>query len=138
MKALSRIFTRNLNWPENIPEDTYTYFVLKRNSLRLVKQQSAITYMQNSATFSDYVKKYLKFSEGIVALQEHFPGVVVRNEYKIPKVLIPKHTLRSFLLRPFWTLLYFFETILVHLFVRKSQKFDGLATPCLSSKKIYG
>lgn len=136
MKALSRVFTSQLRWPEDVPEDAYIYLRLKELGLKLHREDNARAYMKNVANFKDRFKQVKKFLGGKKALARHFPKDFLRSEYNLPKSLLAKHLILAFLKNPLWITLYLGEVALNRIFTLGNNKFNALYSPYLSSKKL--
>ncbi len=136
MKALSKRFARKLSWPNDVPEDAYTYLYLKNLDYKLYREPSANAYMRNVTTIGDRLKQTRKFISGKKSLYKHFSKKNVDAEYGIPIQLIIKHVAIEFIKHPLMLLLYLLEVVCNRIATIRETKFNALYIPYNSSKKL--
>ncbi len=136
MKALSRRFADKLTWPNNVPEDAYTYLSLKNMGYDLYRKPTANAYMRNVTNISDRLKQTRKFIGGRKSLYGYFSKELVEREYNIPRSLIVKHLIIKFLAHPFMTIFYVVEVTFNRIATLRTNKFNPLYTTYDSSKKL--
>lgn len=136
IRAFSRVFTSQLRWPKNVPEDAYAYLYLKKIGLGLALVPKSKLLMRNVSNLNDQIKQSRKFIGGKKSLKKHFSITTLNNEYNIPLYLIIKVILKEFIKHPFWLSLYFLEVLFNRLYNLNTKEFNAIYTPYFSSKKI--
>lgn len=136
MKAFTRSFSKNFNWPRNVPEDAYIYFSLKQLGLRFLRQKNAKAYVGNIASLNDHLMQVSKFVSGRQVLNRYFPEKMIHEEYKIPNYLILKHTILEFLRNPVLTIIYLGEFALNRALTINAPKFSAKHAIYTSSKTL--
>lgn len=137
-KALSRHFASQISWPKDVPEDAYTYLLIRKLKFEMLKQKSAKIYMKNVSNIQDQIKQSIKFTSGKCALKKYFESSFLHQEYSIPVSIKIRCLFSAFIREPFWVTLYFFEVITNRVLTLGFTKFNELYIPYESSKKIYG
>lgn len=135
-RVLSRIFTDQLCWPADAPEDAYLYMRLRQCGLVLERVPEASFYSRNATTFSDRKKQVEKYLLGKKALEKYFDESTLAREYDIPKLLVAKHIVLAFLHMPFWTGAYLIELLLNRFYSVRRDHFDALSEPLYSTKQL--
>ncbi len=136
MKALSRKFVKQLEWPKSVPEDSYAYLRLKEVGLQMKKQMKATTCMRNVAHVGDSIKQSRKFVTGKKALEQYFEKEVIQKEFNFPRKLFFKHLFLQGMHSPFFTFLFLFQIIINRTLTLGQNKFNELYTPYNSSKLL--
>jgi len=138
MKALSRRFANFLEWPKDVPEDSYVYLRLKELGLKLVIQRNAKVYKNNVNNVIDRRKQARKFLSGIESLKNYFPKEVVDKEYNPPTSLLLKHIFLAFIDKPVLTTLWLLETLLnrISFLTTNKKNYNPLYSPYDSSKEL--
>jgi len=133
MKALTRVFTEKLRWPEHVPEDAYTYLYLKKIGMSMVKNKKALVYMKNVTTVRNRLKQNRKFVSGRRALKRYFKPSTVRAAYALPRTLILKHVGKACVEKPITTIFCLLEICVSRLLTLFGPQFTALYEPCHSS-----
>ena len=135
-RAFSRALYREFHWPDNCPEDAYSYFTCKTKGFKFVYTTNAGVYFRSPATLADHVLQSTRFFAGIRRLTELFDPDYVRQEYVIPRLLLLKTLLRYLKRNPFSTPMYLAITIYVRLSRTNSNIFKSRFRTASSSKRI--
>ena len=136
MKAISRQFAKVLIWPKHVPEDTFTYFMLRQEGFDMVSVPSAVAYMRNPTNFKDRLKQVNKFQNGKKALESYFTSEIVKREYRLPLGFAISYTAKSFIKNPFWLALYIVEVAVNRIFTYGRMEFNALYNPYNSTKAL--
>lgn len=86
-RAFSKKFYKKLRFPNECPEDSYSYLFLKKIKGKFVYQKDAQVYFRSPANLSDYIHQSTSFVAGEKALQQFFPTEIVKKAYEIPIAL---------------------------------------------------
>jgi hypothetical protein len=138
MRAMSRPFAENLEWPNDTLEDSFAYLRLKELGLKMIRQAKAQTYMRNTATLPDRLKQSKKYKSGKENLVRHFSAETIKKEHQIPAVLVVKSTFIHFTKEPFWTMLSVLEFCLNALLSQKKSQYSPIHEIYKSSKHLGG
>lgn len=138
MKALSRKFSQGLKWPNDVPEDAYTYLLLTQLGFSLSRQITAKAYMRNVTNLNDRIRQVEKFITGKKALLKYFPEDFIKREYSLPRLLVIKNISIELFKNPIFTILYVFEVIFNRFLTSRAKTFNELYIPYESSKELIG
>lgn len=83
-RAFSKKFYKKLRFPNECPEDSYSYLYLKKIQGKFLYQKNAQVYFRSPASLSDYMHQSTSFVAGKKALDQFFPSYIVAKAYKIP------------------------------------------------------
>lgn len=116
-RALSRDFYSKLQFPDNCPEDAYSYFYCIQKGFKFVFQKGAKIKIRLPATFKDHAKQSIRFSAGKRKLEKFFGKALIDKAYQIPLKIYIESIFRFLLKDPFSTAAY----ILITMILRKSK-----------------
>lgn len=106
-RAFSKAFYKKLRWPNDVPEDAFSYLSAKSCGFRFVYNSRACVYVHPSTKMSDHARQSTRFIRGIAQLKKYFPTNVIDREYHIPFGAILRAILVYLWRRPISTPLYF-------------------------------
>jgi glycosyltransferase involved in cell wall biosynthesis len=86
-RAFSKKFYKKLRFPNECPEDSYSYLFLKKINGKFVYQKDAQVYFRSPASIADYIHQSTSFVAGEKALKQFFPTEKVEKAYEIPLTL---------------------------------------------------
>ena len=86
-RAFSKKYYKKLRFPNECPEDSYSYLFLKQIGGKFIYQKNAHVYFRSPASLSDYIHQSTSFVAGEKALQQFFPAETVKKAYEIPTAL---------------------------------------------------
>ena len=135
-KALSKSLTRKLQWPEDVPEDSFGYLFCKNNELKVMHQPESVVYYRSPVTLFDYFKKTIRFNKGRTQLLKYFPSELIYKEYKTPIIWILRLIFKGFFLSSKLMLTYLFVHFLSKLYLAIAPKFNPLWDISHSTKKL--
>lgn len=122
--GVARAFSKNLYkqivWPENMPEDAYSYFTCISNGFDFVYTPSAKLIFRTPSNLSDHIKQSTRFFGGRTKISEVFGNKLTNQGYKIPISLLIKSVIIFYLRHPILTLSYTFLIIYIKIFLPKS------------------
>ena len=105
-RAFSKEFYKKLKWPENCPEDAYSYFSCIKSGFKFHYASDAKVYFLPSTNLSDYIKQSTRFFSGKKAIEKFFNTKVIKNRYRLPFFLTLSILIIYFKKNPVLTLTY--------------------------------
>ncbi|MBI2029376.1 glycosyltransferase [Candidatus Gottesmanbacteria bacterium] len=136
MRAFSKYLYKKLKWPDDIPEDAYSYFYCKSRGFRFIYVSKAICYFHPPTILSDHIKQNNRFITGKKALKKYFDNYLLRREYKIPFLVVFIYCLAFLLKRPFSILAYFILMFYISFFKNLRVDHQSRYDIAVSSKRI--
>ena len=106
MRAFSKNFYKKISWPDNCPEDSYSYLFCKRNGFKFVYLKDLKVNYQVSKSLSDHILQSNRFIYGIKKLEEVFDPQFIKESYKIPVILFAGYLIQHFLKNPIYIFSY--------------------------------
>ena len=103
-RAFSRAFYSEIDWPEDLPEDSFSYLLALERGFGSTYAPKARIIFRSPQTLRDHARQSRRFWDGTHRLEERFPRAVVRREFRIPPALLAvsfirysfQHPLRMF------------------------------------------
>lgn len=135
-KAISKEFAKNLNWPNEVPEDSYTYFRAKDLGVRSKRINNSLFVKKNVSNPADRLKQSTKFMTGRRSLTNFFNKNLVESEYNIPFWLIANYSLIHLFKNPFWISIFIFNTAINRLLTLNKRRFNHLYDIYTSTKNL--
>lgn len=136
MRAFSRSIYRKLRWPEDVPEDAYSYFFAKSNGFKFVYVSKAICYFHPPTTLEDHIKQNKRFISGKEALRKYFDDYLLRREYELSLITVLRTTLIYIWKRPFSIPSYLLLMFYISFFINRRTDDQSRYEISISSKKI--
>ncbi len=136
MKALSKNAANTLIFPNDVPEDAYTYMSLKKMGYDFVVNKRARVGMRHVSTLSERIRQVRKFKTGKIALEKYFKKSELMKEYAIPKSLLLKIIFTELQTAPVLTAIYLLELGLNRIFTMRDTVFNALYIPNTTSKQL--
>lgn len=136
-RAFSKSFYSNLSWPEDVPEDAYSYFKCISRNFTFYFAYNAKIYFSVPKNLKDHIKQSTRFFDGRKKLEKFFPKQLIEKEYAIPLLLIFKTVLKYFIKQPFKTLLYVNLSSFIRIFSLKININHSKYEPSDSTKFLY-
>ena len=135
-RAFSRRLYRQLHWPDNCPEDAYSYFVCKSLGLKFVYAANAGVYFRSPTVLPEHALQSTRFTAGIRRLKGLFNPDFVRREYSIPKSLLLKTLILYLYRNPFSTPVYLVLTLYVRFAFSDATIYRSRFKVASSSKRV--
>lgn len=118
IRAFAKKLYKKINWPNDVPEDAYSYFFAIKNKSDFVYIQKAVTYFQPSTTLDDHAKQSLRFISGKKVLEKYFDKKIIMKEYSLAISTTLLAILVFAIKRPFSIISYIFITFYISMFKR--------------------
>lgn len=105
-RAFSRELYSQLRFPNDVPEDAFSYLYCISKGFKFVFQENARIKMRLPGTFKDHANQSIRFSAGKKKLEKYFSRFVIKNGYDIPVGIYIKDFIKFLLKNPFYTISY--------------------------------
>ena len=135
-RAFSKKVYKNLVWPKNVPEDSFAFFWLKKNNIKMAFRQNAICYYRLPQSLEDYLIKKQKVIAGQITLNKNFSNLLNNQQNSFSKFLLLKVALYFLFTHP----ILFFSYLLIKLIEKmriKKEKFSDLWKYPYSTKALF-
>ena len=86
-RAFLKDFYKSFKWPNESPEDAFSYLACIKNNFKFKYSPSAKIKFRSPSLLTDHRKQSNRFREGRKNLLRHFNEDFVRSEYNIPIIL---------------------------------------------------
>lgn len=83
-RVFSRKFGSMLRWPDQCPEDAYSYFLCQQLGFHVGYAWRSVVFFRSPAIFPDFLKQSHRFRFGRKKLEKSFSVSGVRNAYALP------------------------------------------------------
>ncbi len=115
-RAFSRAFYSQLQWPDEFPEDAYSYIMCLQKGFAFRFASGAQVIFRCPQTLSDHLRQSGRFIDGKERLMQSFSESSIRPYYRIPLPLFFSELAKALAKHPFLTAPYLF----IMAFVRMS------------------
>ena len=136
IRAFSRNFAKQLNWPKIYGEDAYSYLMCKEKGFEFYYDTEAEVLYRLPQTFKDHLKQSARFAHSSGILKKFFSEKVIKREYAIPKAIIFKKGIKYFSKNPFLFVSYFLIYIATRILSKTGNKTNALWEISTSSKSL--
>ena len=137
-RAFSKSFAQKIYWPNDAPEDTYSFLLCNKMGYEIVNASKAKIYYRLPGNFKDYYRQYTKFIRGRQALIKYFPEneITKLNNYRSPLSALINEFIKAAIKNPLMVFLYICALLTVHLRNFRMGDFHPLLEIYPSSKKL--
>lgn len=136
VRAFSKEFYKKLKWPDDVPEDAYSYLVAKTKGYKFLYIHNPIVYFHTPGNLDDHINQNKRFIGGKTSLEKYFDKEYLKREYEIaPKTLL-KYLLIYLYKRPFSTPIYLALMIYINVFKDKKITNHSKYEIAKSSKRL--
>ncbi len=125
-----------LEFPRNVPEDSYSYLECKRQGFEFGFATSAKVLFRSPADFRDHMKQSTRFKDSPKKLKKYFPSPVVDLAFSIPKEIIIKQLIIETLQKPMLMTGYIFINSYITWKKRKAEVNHVAYDPSISTKSL--
>lgn len=127
-RAFSKAFYAKLNWPYNVPEDSYSYFFCKDEGFKFYYEKNAAVLFSPPSNLKDHLTQSNRFRDGIIKLESLFDSNIVKDNYKMPFLISIGFIILFIFKRPILTTGYIFMLLFIFTFIKRNyvdqSKFD--------------
>lgn len=100
-RAFSKDIYSRIVWPDNCPEDAYSYFFCKQQGYRFIFNRTATVLFRCPSNLQGHIKQSNRFRFGKYTLSRYFSEEVIQRNYKIPFNLLLRSLLYFTMRNPF-------------------------------------
>jgi glycosyltransferase involved in cell wall biosynthesis len=115
VRVFSRELYKKLRYPDNCPNDAYSYFFAKNHGYTFAYNSNARFIFRCPATMADHAKQSLRFQAGREAVERLFSREPVAKEYQLPRSALRRAILKEFFTHPILFAGFVYLTIAVKL-----------------------
>lgn len=115
-RAFSKAFYTKITWPDNCPEDAYSYFFCLTYRFKFIFNKEASVFFRSPSKLKGHIAQSNRFIHGKKMLEKYFDPEFVERAYIISKNLMLRTILFFLLKNPFSTPLYMMLSIYIRLF----------------------
>ncbi|MDD2807151.1 MAG: glycosyltransferase [Patescibacteria group bacterium] len=136
-RAFSKSMYKNLSWPNDFPEDAYSFFYCLTNGFKFVYSNDAKILFRSPANLADHLKQSLRYINGSKKMKLIFDPTTVELQSKIPLKNLLGSIIYYLIKFPIQTIAYLFIALYSRLiyFLNQQQNHTSYE-PAKSSKKI--
>ena len=134
-RAFSRALYQQIRWPEEYPEDAFSYLFCVQRGFEFVFAPNAQVVFRSPSSVADHAKQSRRFLDGKKKLTHIFAPAIAKKEYHIPLFLFLRSVVLYAVKNPIYMLTYILATIYIRLFFSRigdQSKFEISIT----SKKV--
>lgn len=134
IRGFHRSLYSKIIWPENVPEDSYSYLFCIDQGQSFYYAPKAIVYFHVPQHLSDYQKQHKRFASSQTFLKKLFPDSFVSSHFSLPKIPVLTTIAEFFVKHPFL----FSAYIVIYLYVRHNSSAENehsLASIAVSTKR---
>ncbi len=135
-RAFSKKFYSQLKWPNNFPEDAYSYLTCLKNGFKFAFAPKAKVLFKSPTTLSDHFKQSARFIKGKKNLESFFSSSLVKHQYQIPKKLFIKSLVKFLIKSPLLMISYILISIFVKLISIRYNVHQSKWEISLTSKRL--
>jgi cellulose synthase/poly-beta-1,6-N-acetylglucosamine synthase-like glycosyltransferase len=136
IRALSRRFYESLVWPDNCPEDAYSYLHCVSQNQKFAYARNAKILFRSPASLSEHILQSSRFFAGNKTLVNFFSADFLNAQLLIPKRLIVTQLLKALIHEPIKTPLYVVIAVYVKLFIAGRTIYETKWVVPASTKRI--
>ena len=114
-RAFSRAFYAQLQWPDEFPEDAYSYIMCLRKGFTFRFVPGAQILFRCPQNLSDHLRQSGRFIDGKERLMQSFSASSIRPYYHIPLPLFFSELGKALVRHPLLTVAYLFITAFVRM-----------------------
>lgn len=115
-RAFSKKYYKNLSWPQDFPEDAYSYLFCIKLGFKFAFAENAIVLYKSPSTINDHLKQSVRFKNGMQISSKEFSKKFVDSNYFISKKLFLTTLTKYIIKYPFYMTCYIAIMIYLRLF----------------------
>lgn len=112
-RAFSKSLYTKIRWPQDVPEDAYSYFFALSHGYKFIYNKEAKVFVHPSTTVSDHIRQSTRFVKGVSRLTNYFDKELIASSYHIPRLRLIMAVFLHALKKPFSIPTYFIIMILI-------------------------
>jgi glycosyltransferase involved in cell wall biosynthesis len=135
-RAFSKKLYKKIIWPDNCPEDAYSYFFCVTSRFKFIFNKKASVLFRCPSELGGHILQSNRFIHGKKILENYFGKEIIRKEYAIPKNIMLKTLLHFLFKNPLSTLLYIAINAYIRLFKNYEPDHHSKYEISASSKEV--
>ena len=136
-RAFSHRFYAELSWPEQCPEDAYSYLICLQKNFKFVYTPKAPIVFRSPQTIGDQFKQSDRFVLERKHMVKSYPSDLARREYFIPPLCFISAAMKSLIKHPILIGAYLALTACGRLIILFSHWYDhSRYQPSISTKRV--
>jgi glycosyltransferase involved in cell wall biosynthesis len=116
VRAFSRALYKKIKWPEDCPEDAYSFLLCRHLGFKFVFVGSGSIHFRSPQTIQEHARQSLRFRRGQDRLLQYFPRKDVLDAYCISKSVLLRTIIWYFFTHPLSMASYVMISIITRLF----------------------
>lgn len=137
-RAFPKEFYSQIIWPDNCPEDPYSYYFCKQKGFKFVFAPMASVFFRSPNNLQEHIVQSTRFISGQKKLEEFFPKEYIAEQFKLPSLFLLKAIILYLFKNPFSTPAYLLINLYIRLFKKeKPNHFSRYKISPTSKKIIY-
>ena len=135
-RAFSKKLYKKITWPDNCPEDAYSYFFCVTNGFKFIFNKEASVLFRSPSNIKGHIAQSNRFIHGKKILKNYFGKEIIRKEYVIPKDIMLKTILFFTFKNPLSTPLYIAVNVFIRIFKNYEPHHHSKYEISASSKEV--
>lgn len=135
-RAFSRNVYSKIRWPDDYPEDAFSYLFCVQKGYKFVYEKEAAVYFRSPVSLSEHAFQSMRFVAGKQKLANLYGEMLISTEYTIPRMELCKTLIKYLFRNPFTTPSYIAISLWVRLILTKGKKYQSKWLVTQSSKKL--
>ncbi len=115
-RAFSKKLYKNINWPDEFPEDAYSYLWSLRNGFKFAYAKKAVLLFKSPDNINDHLRQSLRFKTGKYIYNKDFSKEFLESEYHIPKKIMLGSIFLQFIKHPIDMSIYLLIMVYIKIF----------------------
>lgn len=136
IRALNKSLYSKLRFPDDLPEDAFSYLACKAFGLQYRYVEQAQVIFRVPSVLPDHIKQSIRFHAGKVQLEKIFGSTNVRQAYAIPVRVMIVALFFMFCRHPLKICSYIGISLLISLLQLRKTQFNARWDVAISSKRI--
>lgn len=137
VRAFSKSFYNTLIWPDDVPEDAFSYFAARKRGFKFLYRNDTKVNFHPPGNLRDHIMQNKRFTTGKKSLKKYFDKEVINREYAIPILLYIKYIIFYLYLRPISSFPYFLIMFYITYLVPTKEKDHSRYEIAKSSKRVF-
>lgn len=136
-RAFSKFFYKDIVWPLDYCEDTFSYLYCVKKGFKFVSAQKAKILFRSPSNLKDHLKQSLRFVDDRKEQEQNFGAEFVKSEFSIPFEAAFESLINFLAKNPFLMVSYILILIYARLLsLRSKDQQHSLIDPPTSTKRV--
>jgi cellulose synthase/poly-beta-1,6-N-acetylglucosamine synthase-like glycosyltransferase len=135
-RAFRKEFYQQLRWPQDVPEDAYSYFFCQKQGYSFVFNPKAQVFFRLPQNLRDHIKQSHRYYLGQKRLADHFGKTFMNGSYDVPLPIFVSTFISTFFVYHLYLIGYVFVMMYISNFVPQQVSDASAFDMAASSKKL--